>query len=274
MSGVPSYCFTPRLNVNDATCTAACLANPGQCIDEVTLFCGQGENVTITFCRDFISRNHGSYAARLDDMMLRSCGRGTNMVTDACYNYYAQYKPAGWTDALTNYCRGQNATIETMANNRGNFDAHTFNLCVCNMPIDEYIKLENALRKQVYPLLEGVSLGDPRCLFPGCAAAPSFQPENLKCPPISCIQAININASGTIGSISIDQKIQCGQGGTTPAPMPTPKPQHAGLTGVEIAFIVLGIVVVLGIALAVVVGLRHGKKSDDTDDSVRIGRSG
>lgn len=263
MPALPPECLAHGFDFSSATCAAACLNNPSECIDYVVPYCSQGENVTNAFCQDFIGRNHASYASRLDDLMLNYCNRGTNMVKDVCYNYYAKFKPAGWTDALTNYCRSQGATIETMANNRGNFDAHTFNLCVCNMPTTEYIKLETALRQQVYPLLEGVSLGDPRCLFPGCAASPSFQPENLKCPPISCIQAININASGTIGPISIDQKIQCGQGGGgTPAPTATPKPQHRGLTGVEIALIVLGIVIVLGIiAAAVFAGRAHQKKA-------------
>jgi hypothetical protein len=178
------------------------------------------------------------------------CKQGNNMITDFCFNYPGRFvdRSPGWGEIFTSYCERQGVTVEKLARS-GALDDRTQAICLCNLPLSEYIKLENALRQQ-YPALSGVSLGNPRCLFPGCAAS-VFKDESLLnegCTGIQCINAISITGAGDIGKIQ--QSAECAN---IAKPTPTAKPQAAAVKwGLIVAGIVVGLALLLGVGYLVV----------------------
>lgn len=121
---------------------------------------------------------------------------GDNLLDPLCQNYC---KENDCENALMNYCKDKNLDDEKYTE-----------LCGCFKGPNFYSNYFEGIRNK-YPNFP-TEYTVPSCSFPFCASS-TFKPEkykNVSCPNIvKCIQNIDINNSGEINNINIEQNAVC-----------------------------------------------------------------
>lgn len=200
---------------------------------------------------------------------------GTNNIQgDMCYEYMSNYLSTNQpsqsiSDYLQNFCLrtfpegGLENLLRLPENNK------LGNICGCNMPgrfYDELVESINGANPNI-----NLTQVAPACVFPRCVKA-TFKNNQLRnCPPVRCLNIVNLNGNKIIGNVIVEQSNECSDisvdntppatnppGSTPPGSKPPPPnggskpPPAAGSFWTRNRWLIIGSIILLIIIIIIV----------------------